>query len=157
MDAGMLTFKAGSHLDLSKSTGFMNSKMYCVAPIVTSAKAPDSYDFWAVGTNCCTGAKDSFSCGEASSLKTKETTGALRLMSGSDLPFYKLAVTQAATNYGVKAAHPIFLQWVQDPTDALIEHRNHGWNNFLPTLAFFAVFQIFVLAGAVMMVMIVKS
>lgn len=157
MDAGMVKFKAGSHLDLSKSTGFMNLNMYCVAPIVSSGKAPTSYDFWAVGTNCCTGAKDNFACGQASSLKTAKTTGGLRLMSASELPFYKLAVTQAATNYGVKAEHPIFFHWVQDPTDALTEHRNHGVNNFIPTLGFFGVFQLFTLAGAVMVVTIVMS
>jgi len=157
MDAGAVTFKPGSHLDLAKSTGFMNLNMYCVAPIVSQGKAPASYDFWAVGLNCCTGATQNFACGESSSLKTDLTTGGLRLMSGSELPFYKLAVTQAASNYGIETPHPIFFEWVQDTTTAIADSRKHGIDSFLPALAFFTVFQAFVLGGAALVVVIVTS
>jgi hypothetical protein len=155
MDAGTVTFQAGSHLDLAKSIGFLNLNMYCVAPIVSNGTAPATYDFWAVGVNCCTGASQNFACGQPS--KTNLTTGGLRLMSGGELPFFKFAVTQASTKYGVKSAHPVFFHWVQDTATALDDDRTHGLNSFLPALAFFAVFQLLLLAGAAIVVMIVKS
>ena len=34
---------------------------YCVVPIVNGEAKPASYDFWAVGTNCC---EQNFKCGE---------------------------------------------------------------------------------------------
>lgn len=155
MDAGMVSFKAGSHLDLAKSTGFMNLNMYCIAPIVSPGSASALYDFWAVGINCCTGASQNFACGQPS--KTDLTSGGLRLMSASELPFFKLAVMQAATNYGIKSSHPIFFHWVQNPDAALSEYRTHGWDSFLPAVAFFTVFQLFVLIGAALVVVTVKS
>jgi len=155
MDAGKITFAAGTHLDTKLSTGFMNLDMYCVAPIVSAGAAPASYDFWAVGVNCCTGASQNFQCGNP--VKTDMTTGGLRLLSDSELPFYKLAVTQAATKYGVKSAHPIFVHWVQEPTKAMADYKDAGWAGFVPALGLFAVFEGAVVACAAMMAMIVKS
>lgn len=155
MDAGIFNFKAGSHLDTTKSTGFMNLDMFCVAPIVSAGEAPALYDFWAVGLNCCTGASQSFACGEP--VQTDMSAGGLRLLSDSELPFYKLAVTQAATKYGVKTSHPIFVHWVQDATQALADHQIAGWASFVPAIVFFAVFQAVVVVVASMGAMVVKS
>jgi len=159
MDAGSLKFKEGSHLDFSKSAGFMNLDMYCVAPIITpgnkTSKAPASYDFWAVGINCCTGASDNFACGPA--VHSKTAASGLRLMSDSQLPFYKMAVTQAMTKYGITSAHPIFFHLVQDEKQALSHYESTGWDDFFMALFLYACFQAVIVVAAAMGVVIVKS
>jgi hypothetical protein len=155
MDAGVFTFKSGSHLDTSKSTGFMNLDMYCVAPIVSAGKNTTTYDFWAVGVNCCTGASKNFACGDP--VKPDLTSGGLRLLSDSELPFYKLAVTQATTKYGIQTSHPIFVHYVQDADKALKENTSSGWASLVPAIAIFGLFQAIVVAFASMGAMIVKS
>merc|ERR1719272_157034 len=135
--------------------------MYCVAPIMSPGKASASYDFWAIGRNCCTGAANNFACSEIGEedahIQPNRTTGGLRLLSSTELPFYKLAVTQAMTKYGVKSAHPIFVHWVQDSDKALLHHRERGWSSYWPAVAFSAVFQSFLMLIAVVVALIVKS
>jgi len=163
MDAGTIKFLPGSHLDLGKSAGFMNLDMYCVAPIVTPGKNHSkiaknaTYDFWAIGLNCCTGSPDNFACGQSATIDTTAVTGGLRLMSNSQLPFYEMAVTQAATKYGIKSPHPVFFHWVQDAHKALSDYQRTGWDDFFLALFFFAVFEVVVVVLAAMGVMIVKS
>lgn len=159
MDAGTIKFIPGSHLDIGKSVGFMNLDMYCVAPIVSlAANATNAtYDFWAIGRNCCTGSPYNFACGQSASIDTATATGGLRLMSDSQLPFYKMAVTQAATKYGIKSSHPIFFHWVQDSSKALADYQRTGYDDFFLALFLFAIFQAIVVVLAAMGVMIVKS
>ena len=42
--------------------GFKNLDLYCVAPIVVGDEAIASYDFWAVGLNCCSGVPKEHRC-----------------------------------------------------------------------------------------------
>ena len=62
LDAGIVQFAPGSQLDVKKSMGFKNGELYCVAPIVFGTASPVSYDFWAVGKDCCSGSQADFSC-----------------------------------------------------------------------------------------------
>lgn len=81
MDAGRVQFVHGATIDLSKAFAFKNQDTYCVAPITSSnislnpncancgettttgnpvsemgtPNVLGSYDFWAVGINCCNG------------------------------------------------------------------------------------------------------
>ncbi|CAK0877934.1 unnamed protein product, partial [Prorocentrum cordatum] len=55
MDAGSVMFAEGSMLDLNKSMGFKNQEVYCVAPIVKGSGERATYDFWAIGIDCCSG------------------------------------------------------------------------------------------------------
>lgn len=77
MDAGRVYFEDGASLDVSKSMSFKNLERYCVAPIISGAAPLSSYDFWAVGVNCCGGARGDFRCGEYNNPKAR---AGLRLM-----------------------------------------------------------------------------
>jgi hypothetical protein len=117
MDAGQITFSADAGLDLHRAMAFRNGKMYCVTPIVNK-KIPggldQKYDFWAVGTNCCSGNAADFHCGE---YDNPYAHSGLRVTSEYLIPYFKLAVKQAEATYGIQAPHPVFLSWLQDPLD----------------------------------------
>jgi len=128
MDAGKVLFEPGTHIDFSKSMSFRNNELYCIAPIVspnyTLAGAPGSYDFWAVGTDCCCGdtvRTASFQCGE---YNNPSAAAGLRLMRDEQRPFFRLAVEQAVGAYGIRANHPLFFHWVQDP---MISGEAYNW------------------------------
>jgi len=128
IDAGIIDFVPGSTLDVKKSMGFMNQKMYCVAPIVFGATPPESYDFWAVGTGCCSGYQADYHCGN---YNNPEATGGLRMMASSDRAFYRLAVQQAEATYGFKATHPLFFTWEVNPSDEVRMWEQQGWSSFV--------------------------
>jgi len=117
MDAGQIRFTQETTLDLKKAMAFRNGKMYCVTPIVNK-KLPggidQSYDFWAAGTNCCSGNAADFHCGE---YDNPYAHAGLRVTSEYEVPYLKLAVKQAEATYNIKASHPIFVTWLQDPLD----------------------------------------
>lgn len=157
MDAGSVQFTPGSHLDITKSAGFMNADMYCVAPIVSATANGTTYDFWAVGRNCCTGASKDFHCGDIEGVKLGDDPGGLRLMSDNELEFYKLAVAQAVSKYMIRSDHPIFVHWFQDSRKALRDYWGTGVENFLLSLGLFAAFQLTVTLFAAFGVVYAKS
>jgi len=122
MDAGTIQFAAGSRLDVAKSMGFKSKAMYCVAPITIGNASLPTYDFWAVGTDCCSGGQANFHCPNWNNPKAN---GGLRLWSDATRPFYRLAIQQAESTHGIKAAHPVFFTWVEDPM-ALVEGERQG-------------------------------
>jgi len=140
MDAGRIDFLSGATLDLSKNMGFMDSDMYCVAPIIMKNKTMESYDFWAVGTNCCSGQQKNYRCGEYNNVLANS---GLRLMKDHMRPFFRLAVQQAEATYNIKAQHPIFFYWMQDPSAEITAYRNSGYKGFALAVSCFFAFQLF--------------
>lgn len=147
MDAGRVLFQPGTHLDLAKSMSFRNGQTYCVAPIVSKdyAKdgAPESFDFWAVGVDCCCGdsiREANFQCG---AYKNINAYAGLRLMRDEDRPFYRLAVQQAVGAYGIRANHPLFFHWVEDPIAAAESYRWEGHRQYLIGAYLHFAFQLF--------------
>jgi len=138
-DAGIVTFAKGTQLDISKSMGFKNSDIYCVAPIVMGSTAPVSYDFWVVGTGCCSGYQADFHCTNADN---PSANGGIRLMK-SDRSFYRLAVQQAEATYGIKAAHPIFFTWEIDPYEEVSTWIKEAHNRFVVWMMCYLVAQLF--------------
>lgn len=138
LDAGVMYFADGNHLDPLRSWHFKDRTLYCVAPVVSNGSAPltHSYDYWAVGKDCCSTTTSDFRCGP--DWASAATRAGIRVLDESDLVGYRLAVKQAEALYGVLAAHPIFLTWAADPLGEVNSWRAQALRNFafLNALAF---------------------
>mmetsp|Transcript_49577 Transcript_49577/g.105504 ORF Transcript_49577/g.105504 Transcript_49577/m.105504 type:complete len:302 (-) Transcript_49577:122-1027(-) len=122
IDAGRITFKAGSKLNLTQSMGFKSRDQYCVTPIVRNT-APQSYDYWAIGLNCCPGIPADFRCGDYASPNAR---AGLRLVEEDQRALYALAVQQAEATYGIQATQPLFFYWLEDPTAELESYKEEA-------------------------------
>jgi len=145
MDAGLIEFSEGSHLDLSKSMGFKNDKIYCVAPVTIGDAKLGTYDFWVVGQDCCSSNQADYRCKNYNNV---HANGGLRLMSESDRAYYRLAVQQAEATYAIQAEHPLFFSWTVGPSDVVEAWKQTGRSEFLVWMLSYAVFQTFLVAVA---------
>lgn len=145
MDAGIMEFMNGTKLDITKSMGFKSNTVYCVAPIVLGTEKLPTYDFWAVGTGCCSGSQADFHC---QGWNAPGAHGGLRLMADSSRAFYRLAVQQAEAAYKIKAVHPLFFSWVADAHSTVESWRHTGKSNCVMWVIAYFVFQSFLVAVA---------
>jgi len=145
MDAGRVLFINGTHLDLTKSMGFKNSQTYCVAPIAGGNVVGDPpfshYDFWAVGKECCSSqvTGGDFKCGDYDNPRAR---GGVRLVSDDDRAFYRLAVQQAQSAHQIKATHPLFFHWVQDPDTTTFNYQRESFKTYLVGMFSYFGFQL---------------
>eukprot|EP00931_Biecheleriopsis_adriatica_P070833 TRINITY_DN44649_c0_g1_i1.p1 TRINITY_DN44649_c0_g1~~TRINITY_DN44649_c0_g1_i1.p1 ORF type:complete len:316 (+),score=59.14 TRINITY_DN44649_c0_g1_i1:142-1089(+) len=131
LDVGIAEFVKDNKLDEMRSWHFKHHNTYCVAPIVSeSSKNPatGSYDFWAVGKDCCSLTTSDFRCGV---WMKPHNNKVIRATSDEDLPFYRLAVQQAETLYGVVSANPVFFKWSTDPKEEVESWEHQGFKNFI--------------------------
>jgi len=145
MDAGRVQFVDGANLDLKLSNGFKNTDVYCVAPITVSDAVLASYDFWAVGKNCCSDQKADFKCGAYNAVGAK---GGVRLTNDVDRDFYRLAVQQAASSHAIKAIHPLFFEWTSDAAESLEAMEREGYKCLLTGILGHFLFQAVLVAMA---------
>lgn len=145
MDAGAIVFTEGSHVDVKHSQGFRNGEVYCVAPIVLGKDTLATYDFWAIGKDCCSGTQPDFHC---EGFNDPSAKGALRLMRDTDRPFYRLAVQQAEATYDIKATHPLFFHWVHDVSTTVESWHHAGWQLFYAGVFAYFLVQAFLVAVA---------
>jgi len=144
MDAGRVLFDPSAKLNISRSMGFRNLDTYCVAPISGSQKG-DSYDFWAVGTNCCSGHAADFHCGEYNNPSARS---GLRLMRDDLRSYFRLAVQQAEAAYNIQSNHPIFFYWMQDPSTEILAYENAAYTTWMVGCFVALVLQLMLVVGA---------
>jgi len=128
MDGGRMFFTNETRLDLSKAMSFKNDHTYCVTPITVSTAPLATYDFWAVGKDCCNANATVFECGAYSSNAARS---GLRVVNDDDRPFYRLAVQQAEGAFNIKAIHPLFYEWVEDADQAMELYRTKGYQAYM--------------------------
>jgi hypothetical protein len=140
MDAGIATFAENTTLDLTKAMGFKNGVTYCVAPIVYKPKSMEVYDFWAVGTNCCSSTSADFKCHGSS---VGHGTGGVRWMDDGARAFFRLAVQEAEAQYSIKASHPVFFNWEADPVSVVEEWKRNLLRDYVIGVLAHFLFQAF--------------
>lgn len=150
MDAGRVVFTKDVHLDLTKSMSFRNQETYCVAPITVNlgniSNPPlASYDFWAVGKDCCSGAAADFHCGAYSNPRAH---GGVRLVRDNERAFYRLAVQQALSAHAIQAVHPLFFHWVADPAAATYTYRQEAYKAYMLAMIAYLLCQLLLVAFA---------
>eukprot|EP00440_Ansanella_granifera_P038628 gb/GFBE01041912.1/.p1 GENE.gb/GFBE01041912.1/~~gb/GFBE01041912.1/.p1 ORF type:complete len:336 (+),score=73.25 gb/GFBE01041912.1/:1-1008(+) len=140
MDAGMIKFMPGVNLQKNMSMGFQDGGLYCVAPITSGGEPPVTYDFWAIGKDCCKASAPGFTCSNTRHPNPLGMVG-VRLLDDHDLFYYQMAVKQAEAAYGITAAHPLFLTWrspqESDDPSILLEKSSQSMQNWL--LGYFGV------------------
>jgi hypothetical protein len=149
MDAGRMTFRKGSTIGFNYSVAFKNLDTYCVAPVVMNQTGSlPTYDFWAVGLNCCSGDRGSFNCGE---YNNPHAMSGLRVMRDEPSSFYRLAVQKAEASYNIHAPHPMFLYWMQDPVAEMHAYMDEGYKYYIcGVFTFFAAMLFFVMIAIIL-------
>lgn len=148
-DAGFLSFTAETHIDTTRSVGYVSGATWCVAPIVSSDLS-DSAGYWAVGKDCCK-RQGLFSCGDArnrtihSGVVIKDVSPILQ----DELPQYKKAAEMAAGTYGINMPrNPIFVHWNETPEN----NESWYWDNAV-SFAMTAAFLFFLVPPMFLLVM----
>mmetsp|Transcript_34708 Transcript_34708/g.73897 ORF Transcript_34708/g.73897 Transcript_34708/m.73897 type:complete len:392 (+) Transcript_34708:80-1255(+) len=128
-DAGLVEFSDGVDIDRAKGGCFVGGgHTYCVAPILYSGalhtglgNTPTfgSYDYFAVGVDCCSCPNQDFRCGE---WKNPLANGGIRSLDFRSRPFFRLAVDDWSATFMKEAKDPLFFDWVQNP-----EYRWATW------------------------------
>lgn len=155
MDGARLTFVPEARVDTTKWVGFKNIDTYCVAPITVGNSTLDNYDFWAVGLNCCNGDPDqtgiastaatAFHCGEYNS---PNAHSGLRLMREDLRAYFRLAVQDAEATHGIKATHPMFYSWMENPTTEILSYQHAGARTWLTGVGAHFVLQLSLVIAA---------
>lgn len=119
MDGGIVHFTENTRLYPSMGMSFAGWSTYCVAPLapLSNATSTGSYDFWAVGVDCCARGGTAFRCGE---WQNHRAHSGLRVVGEDTATYYRLAVQQAEAAYNIQARNPLFFYWLEDPET---EHR----------------------------------
>jgi len=135
MDGGIVKFSSGSHVDTTKATGFKNRNVWCVAPIVKDeAPATGSYDFWAIGEDCCSGEVGDFGNCLPDSNEEYDAPWGIVLMDDKMRPYYELAVQQAVASSNVTSLNPRLYRLTMHPNREWGLDRAAGFTTYFEAL-----------------------
>jgi len=134
MDFGVIEFLPTARIDREFSMAFKNDDMYCVAPVKLNSTMPGSYDFWAVGKNCCSSHLYDFRCGM---WNDPSAHSGVRVMQEKDKSFYQLAARQAAAAFSINVTYPVFFEWITDSRYITERFQDDGWQNFINACLYF--------------------
>jgi len=103
-----------------------------------------SYDFWAVGKDCCDLQSDQggfaeFKCGQ---YDNPHARGGIRVVRDEDRAFFRLAVQQAQSAYQIKAIHPLFFHWVADPVAETFSLQQEAFKVYMLGMFTHFLFQV---------------
>lgn len=117
-DAGELSFSMSSRVDITKTVGYKDNSVYCVAPILDDTQAAQ-VQFWAAGVNCCE-PRSNFRCDDVEDASARSGvvippgTGGMFLTPTHEK--FQAAAQEAAAAYGLETPQdPIFVRWLLDP------------------------------------------
>lgn len=150
-DAGRFSFASEVKVDQEKTVGYFapDGHNYCIAPIKDLADV-STYEFWAVGYDCCSGATsgesgDTFQCDGASDPNARggvvvfDTPG---WFGASNKDKYDMARRKAEASFDlVSSPHPLYVRWVKTENINKVEtwYRNRAWYFSFGVTSFFAV------------------
>jgi len=143
-DAGEITFSESARIDTTKAVGYKSGSVYCVAPIMDETQT-SRVEYWAAGPDCCKQRAD-FTCDSASDSKAR--SGVVILDNNWLLPsnrdYYEKAVKQAEAAYDiVSAPNPLFIRWVENPTDFVTtEYYTGGIGMWLISVAVYLLVSV---------------
>jgi len=145
MDAGIVYFADGNKIDATRSWHFKQGSTWCVAPLIkgtpgSAVPETGSFDFWAVGKDCCSESSSDFRCG---AYNNPVARSGIRVLAGEDSMFYRLAVEQAETLYGITATHPVFFEWSQDPLGTVNSWNAKGFTTYVMAVIIAFVISLF--------------
>mmetsp|Transcript_85422 Transcript_85422/g.153800 ORF Transcript_85422/g.153800 Transcript_85422/m.153800 type:complete len:325 (+) Transcript_85422:99-1073(+) len=146
MDAGVIAFVPGTKLEISKSIGFQNGEVFCVAPITFGDVPSVTLDFWAVGKDCCSAGGGDFRC---AGFGNPRAHGGRRVLDSRQETFYRLAVQKAEAGFGVTATHPLFFTWEVESSASLNKLLLSATTDFRAWMVIYLIFQIFLVLMAV--------
>lgn len=146
MDMGSVTFSKDAKIDFQKALGFRNDDTtWCVAPISNGQDKMPYYDFWAVGTNCCSGTTSDFRCG---AYRNTRAHSGIRLLNSDQRQNFHLAVEQAQATFGIRSVHPLFFEWVDAPEEEVSKRVGRGYQFFIAgVMVHFGLNLVFVISS----------
>jgi len=139
MDFGVINFVENARIDRVFSMAFKNDDTYCVAPVKLNNTMPSTYDFWAVGINCCSSHLYDFRCGQ---WNDPAAHAGLRVVREDQKAFYQLAVKQSEAAFNIQARQPVFFEWVTDARDQIDGYQETGYHNFLSGAFWFFLVEV---------------
>jgi len=125
MDAGVVRFNTSAGVDRSKASCIVNTRTYCIAPIVQGGivkpGVPQSktgvQDFFMAGVDCCNCPVTDFRCGQWDDT-TSGKLGGMRLFDDESNKMYRLAAEKWAANYNKDFVHGVYFNWNNEPIEA---------------------------------------
>eukprot|EP00392_Amoebophrya_sp_AT5.2_P015413 g15615.t1 len=111
-DTGKIYFTGSTYVDITRgyavwpghtTMSYQSDDTYCVAPIVVQDAVQTSYDYWAVGINCCRTSDPSFEGCVDRSVSSSPAPAGLRVIFPEQLPYFRLAVEQSEAEYNILA------------------------------------------------------